>query len=302
MMAGPASVDAGGGSPLGRWTTKPGRFMAAVAPYAEAQVIMLGAPLDATGTYRPGTRLGPTRIREASYVLEEYSLALDRSLDEVAYHDAGDLELPFGAPGVALDLVGTAVGRIAADGKVPVLLGGEHLITLAAVEALAAAPAGEGLVVLQLDAHADLRDTYYGETLSHATVMRRICERIGPGRVVQLGIRSGERDEIAFGRRHTRFYPEAVLAPLRRVLAELRGVPLYISIDIDVLDPAWAPGTGTPEPGGIDVEELLAAVHALAGHRVVGADLVEVAPALDPTERTAITAAKILRELLLAVF
>lgn len=299
MTAGPAPA---AGSPLDRWAVLPGRFMAAMADYADARVVLLGAPLDATGTYRPGTRFGPARIREASYGLEEYSPVLDRSLAEVAYHDAGDLELPFGAPAAALDIVRTAMGLLAADGKVPVLLGGEHLITLAAVEALLATPGGRDLVVVQIDAHADLRDTYYGQKLSHATVMRRIYERVGAGRLVQLGIRSGEREEFAFGRRNTHLFAEDVLAPLQKVLAELGNAPLYLSIDIDVLDPAWAPGTGTPEPGGIDMKELLAAIHALADCTIIGADLVEVAPTLDPTERTAIAAAKIVRELLLSVF
>lgn len=298
--AGPGNTGPGGHGSTG--IGPGGRFMAADAAYDEARVVLLGAPWDATVTYRPGARFGPGRIREASYGLEEYSITLDRSLLDLAVHDAGDLDLPFGAPAAALEQIRRAVAAIARDGKVPVLLGGEHLITLAAVQALAEGPAGRDLVVIQMDAHADLRDTYQGQELSHATVMRRVSQVVGPGRLVQLGIRSGDREEVTFGRRHTRFCTQRVLEPLQEVLAELGDVPLYVSIDIDVLDPAWAPGTGTPEPGGIDLHELLAAVYALKGRHIIGADLVEVAPTLDPTERTVVTAAKIIRELLLSWF
>lgn len=294
-LTGPVATGPGNAGPVGR-------FMAADAAYGEARVVLLGAPWDATVSYRPGARFGPGRIREASYGLEEYSIALDRSLLDLAVHDAGDLDLPFGAPAAALEQIRQGVAAIAGDGKVPVLLGGEHLITLGSVQALAAGPHGRDLVVIQMDAHADLRDTYQGQELSHATVMRRISQVVGPQRLVQLGIRSGDRDEVAYGRRHTRFYTQHVLEPLQEMLAELGDTPLYVSIDIDVLDPAWAPGTGTPEPGGIDMHELLAAIYALKGCNVIGADLVEVAPILDPTERTAVTAAKIIRELLLTLF
>ncbi|MEX2355526.1 MAG: agmatinase [Thermaerobacterales bacterium] len=279
-----------------------GLYIGAEAPFDAAAAVMVGAPLDTTGTFRPGSRLGPARIREASYGLETYSPELDRGLEDLALCDLGDLALPFGAPAAALAVVRAAAAEISRAGKVPVVLGGEHLLTLGVIEGLLDSGAAADAVVIQIDAHADLRPDYEGELLSHATVMRRVTERVGPDRLVQLGIRSGDRGEMHYARANVRHYPDEVLKPLRRVLPELKGRPLYLSIDIDVLDPAWAPGTGTPEPAGISVHELLQAVRCLGGQQIIGIDLVEVAPVLDPTERTAIAAAKVLRELLLTVF
>lgn len=261
-------------------------FLGARASREEAAVVLLGAPFDATATYRAGARFGPARIREASEVLETYSLPLGGGLEDVPFADGGDLELPRAGVEEALRRVEAAVAGLAAAGRVPWLLGGEHLVTLGAVRALARRH--PGLVVLQLDAHADLRDRYEGEALSHATVMRRVLEVVGEGRVYQLGVRSATREEHRLALQATRFFPGAVLEPLRACLPELARVPLYVSVDIDVLDPAQAPGTGTPEPAGVDVRELLEALRLLRGCRIVGADLVEVAPPLDPTDRKSV--------------
>ena len=274
-------------------------FILSSDDYDGAQAVIFGMPMDFTVSFRPGSRFGPARIREMSVGLEEYSPYLDRSLEDIRYFDAGDLLLPFGNAARSLDLIGDFVRRLLADGKLPVGLGGEHLVSWPIIREMHAKY--PDLAVLHFDAHADLREQYEGEPLSHATPLRKAAELIGGGNVYQFGIRSGSREEWQYGQANTRFYPFEVLAPLKRVLPELAGRPVYVTIDIDVLDPSCAPGTGTAEAGGITSAELLEAVHAIAGSdtRVVGCDLVEVAPAYDPTEQTPIVAAKLIREMLL---
>lgn len=272
-------------------------FMGAGASYDSARLVIFGAPMDLTVSFRPGTRLGPQRIREVSRGLEEYSPHLERELGEVPFFDAGDLLLAFGNVAACLAAIRRAATMITGDGKVPLLLGGEHLVSLPAVEAVKAKH--PDLAVLHFDAHADLRDDYAGEKHSHATVMRRIAEVVGPANVYQFGIRSGSREELAWARRNTNTALFSVLEPLAAILPSLAARPLYVSLDIDVVDPAFAPGTGTPEPGGCTSGELLAAVHLLRGHKIAGFDLVEVAPVYDQSERTSLLAAKILREIIL---
>lgn len=264
-----------------------------------ARGVIYGMPMDFTVSFRPGSRFGPTRIREASIGLEEYSPYLDRGLEEVSYVDHGDLALPFGNPGKSLDIIAVYTRELFRSGKIPFGLGGEHLVSWPVIrEAYAQYPE---LRVIHIDAHADLRDQYEGEPLSHSTPLKKAAELLGGDRIYQFGIRSGTREEFAYGRANTHFYPFEVLQPLKSVLAELAGKPVYLTIDIDVLDPSAAPGTGTAEAGGITSKELLAAIHALAGSdaQVIGCDIVEVAPIYDPTEQTPIVAGKLLREMLL---
>ncbi len=288
-------------------------FMGAGPDYAGARVVLFGVPMDFTTSFRAGTRLGPTRIREASYGLEEYSLALGADLGDVPFYDLGDLVLPLGNVNASLDRTRRLAKKVLADGKVPFALGGEHLVTLPLVEA--AAERHPDLVVVQLDAHADLRDTYLGERFSHATVMRRVVEVVGAGKVFQVGVRSATRSEAQYARAKTRFFPEEVLGPLEEVLPCLAGRPVYFTLDIDVVDPAFAPGTGAPEPGGPGPREVIQAVRELASvasaastpgapgrsFQVVGLDLVEVSPPYDTGEITVILAAKLVREALLAL-
>lgn len=274
-----------------------GLFMGACESYDEAKVVILGAPMDFTVSFRPGTRLGPGRVRDVSVGLEEYSPYLDRDLAEYCYYDAGDIIMPMGHAGESLRRLESVVKKLLEDGKLPLVLGGEHLVTQACVRA--AADKYPSLVVLHFDAHADLREDYLGETLSHATVMRRVVEIVGGKNVFQFGIRSGTRNEFAFARQNTNFFPFEVLEPLRKNLPLLRESPVYVTLDIDVVDPAFAPGTGTPEPGGCMAAEIIEAVHLLQTLNVVGMDLVEVCPVYDQSERTSLLAAKLLRESIL---
>ena len=268
--------------------------------YEESKAVLYGMPMDWTVSYRPGQRFGPTRIREVSIGLEEYSFYLDRELGEVPFFDAGDIPLPFGNPEKSLAEIKGFVKKVLADDKVPVGMGGEHLVSLPVMEAVY--EKYSDLAVIHFDAHTDLRTDYEGEPYSHATPIRKIADTIGPKNVYSFGIRSGLKEELQWAKEngmHIALFE--VLEPLKQVLPTLKGRNVYVTIDIDVLDPAHAPGTGTVDAGGITPKELLASIHEIARSEVnvVGFDLVEVAPVYDHSEITVNTAAKLLREMIL---
>ncbi len=263
----------------------------------EASVVVMGVPLDETTSFRPGTRFGPRVIRESSVALEDFSLRQKRELMAENYFDIGDLVLPMGHLDKALFIIQNAAASILETDRKFLALGGEHLITYPLVKAVA--EKYPDVVVIQFDAHADLRMYYTGTKFSHATVMRRIIEHIGYGRLYQLGIRSAFKGELieAWGLSEIHFHN--VLKPLKSIIRKIGTRPIYLSIDIDVVDPAFAPGTGVPEPGGITSQEFLDAIAYLAGSNIVGVDLVEVAPAYDNTGQTGLLAAAAVRESLL---
>ncbi|HHV07210.1 MAG TPA: agmatinase [Firmicutes bacterium] len=277
---------------------QPPTFLAAGTELDQARFCLLGVPLDVTVSFRPGTRRGPEAIRQASWVLEEFSLYQERDLKEVAVADVGDLLLPPGGIKRSLGAIGAAVGKLAQADKIPIILGGEHLLTWPVVEALVRLH-GPELTVLQFDAHADLRSKYEGEELSHATALRHVASVVAPSNIYQFGIRSATAEELSYAREHTHFFPFQVVQPLTEVRQNLLNRPVYVSIDMDVFDPAFAPGVGTPEPGGQSVADMLTALQLLKGLNIVGADIVEVCPPFDPSERTAALAALLIRELLL---
>ncbi|MCW3488900.1 agmatinase [Dethiobacter alkaliphilus] len=273
-----------------------GAFLAAGSIYEKSKAVILGAPMDFTVSFRPGSRSGPQAIRAASVGLEEYSMYAGCDLRDASFYDAGDLLLPFGSVDRSLSLIEEAVDNILTDGKFPLLLGGEHLVSLGALRAFARH--NPGMTVIHLDAHADLRTDYLGEAHSHASVMYHACRDLKVD-LYQFGIRSATAEEMAFAKEHTHFYPFHVSQPLAKVVQTLKERPVYLSLDIDVVDPAFAPGTGTPEPGGITSAELLEAMSLLKDLNIIGMDLVEVAPVYDPAEITAMLAAKIVREAIL---
>ncbi|OPY57026.1 MAG: Agmatinase [Pelotomaculum sp. PtaU1.Bin035] len=273
-------------------------FMGCTDSYEQAGLILLGAPMDLTVSFRPGTRRGPQQIRQLSYGLEEYSIYLDRDLNDYSFYDAGDISLPLGAVQESLRRIGRATSKILSDGKFPLVLGGEHLISLAVISEFAKVYPDMAVVVF--DAHADIRDEYLGEGYSHATVMRRVLEVIGGNNLYQFGIRSGTREEFDFARKNTNMYIDEITAPLQELIPQFGDRPIYVSLDIDVVDPAYAPGTGAAEPGGCTVGEILKAIHILGKANVVGFDLVEVSPLYDLSERTALVAAKLVREAILS--
>lgn len=275
-------------------------FIMSRASYEEAKAVIYGMPMDYTVSFRPGSRFGPGRIREASVGLEEYSPYMDRHLEEVAYHDAGDILFPFGNAAKSLDLIEGYIDQLLKDGKFPLGLGGEHLVTWPILKAIH--KVYPDLALIHIDAHADLRTEYEGEVLSHSTPVRKACDLLGAENVYSFGIRSGMREEFEFARTSGMTMEKFEVAePLKKYLPQLAGRPVYVTIDIDVLDPAYAPGTGTAEAGGISSKELLEAIQSIAQSdlNVVGADLVEVAPPYDSGEQTSIAASKFIREMLL---
>lgn len=275
-------------------------FIGSHPTWEDAKVILYGMPMDWTVSYRPGSRFGPNRIREVSIGLEEYSPYLERELHEVPFFDAGDIPLPFGNAQKSLDLIEEYVDSILEKGKFPLGMGGEHLVSWPVFRAMY--KKYPDLAIIHMDAHTDLREEYEGEPLSHSTPIRKVAGLIGPENVFSFGIRSGMKEEFEWAKEAGMHISKfEVLEPLKQVLPKLKGRPVYVTIDIDVLDPAHAPGTGTVDAGGITSKELLASIHAIAGSdvQVVGADLVEVAPVYDHSDQTANTASKLLREMLL---
>ncbi|MCI5613988.1 MAG: agmatinase [Agathobacter sp.] len=275
-------------------------FIGCDAEYEAAKIVMFGAPFDSTTSYRPGARFGSASIRHESYGLETYSLYQDRDLEDCEIFDSGDLELCFGSSEAALSDIRDRATEILEDGKLPFMIGGEHLVTLGAVRA--AVTKYPELHIIHFDAHADLRDDYLGAKLSHACVLRRCHELVGDGKIHQFCIRSGERAEFAFAKEHTDMHPFS-FDGLQEVVEELAGkqVPVYFTIDLDCLDPSVLPGTGTPEAGGVTFLELLEAMKQVAKTNIVGVDVNELAPMLDVSGVSTATACKVIRELLLVL-
>lgn len=275
-------------------------FIGCESSFEEASIVLYGAPFDSTTSFRPGARFGPAAMRHESFGLETYSPYQDRDLMDISVFDSGDLELCFGSSEMALADIQKRAEEILEADKFPLLLGGEHLVTLAAVRAVAAKY--PNLHIIHFDAHADLRDDYLGAGLSHACVLRRCHDLLGDGRIHQFCIRSGEREEFRFAAQHTDFHPFS-FDGLEETVRELKekNVPIYFTIDLDCLDPAAFPGTGTPEAGGVTFLELLEAIRMVAQANVVGADVNELAPMLDASGVSTATACKVLRELLLAI-
>lgn len=274
-------------------------FIGCDSGYGESKIVLFGAPYDCTSSYRPGSRFAGAAMRNESYGIETYSPYQDKDLTDCKIFDAGELELPFGGPEPALRMIEERTAGILADGKLPVMIGGEHLVTLGA--ARAAVEKYPGLRIIHFDAHTDLRDDYLGTKLSHATVMRRCHELTGDGRIYQFGIRSGDRPEFLWAEEHT-FLHKFDFAGLERAVESIGNAPVYFSIDLDVLDPSEFPGTGTPEAGGVRFLELLEAVKTVSGLNVVAADMNELSPPCDQSGASTALACKLLRELLLCLY
>lgn len=264
-----------------------------------AEIILFGAPFDSTTSYRPGTRFGSGAVRRESYGIECYSPYQDKDLTDTAVLDCGDLELCFGDTSQALEQITAFTKEVLEEKKLPFMLGGEHLVTLGAFRAVK--EAYPDVHVIHFDAHADLREEYLNVKLSHACVLRRCWELVGDGRIHQFGIRSGDREEFRWGREHvdTRKFDFEGLAD---ILKELKGKPVYFTLDLDVLDPSVFPGTGTPEPGGVSFDELRKAATLVCEQgNIVGCDVNELSPHYDQSGVSTMVACKIVREMLLAL-
>lgn len=275
-------------------------FIGCDASFEEAEIVLFGAPFDSTTSFRPGARFGSAALRHESFGLETYSPYQDKDLTETKIFDSGDLELCFGSSEQALKDIEERASLILNHGKLPVLMGGEHLVTLGAVRA--AVKKWDDLHIIHFDAHADLRQDYLGATLSHACVMRRCHDLLGDGRIHQFCIRSGDREEFRFAEKHTDMH-KFDFTGLLNLVEELREkqVPVYFTIDLDCLDPSAFPGTGTPEAGGVSFKELLEAILLVSHTKVVAADVNELAPMLDASGVSTAVAGKVLRELLLSL-
>lgn len=274
-------------------------FLECTADAQEAKIVLFGAPFDGTTSYRPGTRFGSGAIRRESYGIESYSPYQDGDLLDGRVLDCGDLELPIGNAEKALAAIQAMEEEILSAGKLPFMLGGEHLVTLGAFRA--AVKKYPGIHIIHFDAHADLRQEYLGVELSHACVLRRCWELTGDGRIHQFGIRSGDREEFRWGKDHveTRKFD---FEGLEETLDRLKGKPVYFTLDLDVLDPSVFPGTGTPEPGGVSFEELRKAAELVCRKADVAAcDVNELSPPYDPSEISTAAACKIVREMLIAL-
>lgn len=275
-------------------------FIGCDSDYENADIVLFGAPFDSTTSFRPGARFGSSAIRHESIGLETYSPYQDKDLTDYNTFDCGDLELCFGSAEAALSDIEDMAAKILTDSKLPLLIGGEHLVTLGAVRAVA--KKYPDLNIIHFDAHADLRDDYLGAKLSHAAVMRRCHDLLGDGKIHQFCIRSGDRAEFIFAKSHTdmhKFDFCGLLELSNRFAKE--NTPVYLSIDLDCLDPSVFPGTGTPEAGGVSFAQLLEAVMAVVKTNIVAADINELAPMLDISGASTAVACKILRELILAL-
>ncbi|HBJ1650546.1 agmatinase [Clostridium botulinum] len=267
--------------------------------YDESKIVIFGAPFDSTTSFRPGTRFASKVMRSESFGIETYSIYQDRDLEDICIFDGGDLELSFGNPENALTDIENFTAKLINDNKIPCMIGGEHLVTLGTFRAIS--KKYPDIHVIHFDAHADLRDEYLGQKLSHATVMHRIWDIIGDNRIFQFGIRSGEKSEIYWGQNHV-FTNKFNFHRLEQITNELKGKPVYFTLDLDVLDPSVFPGTGTPEAGGVTFMELLKAILDVSKLNIVGMDINELCPIYDQSGSSTALACKVLRELLLSIY
>ena len=274
-------------------------FMACEKEAHEADIVLFGAPFDSTTSYRPGTRFGSSAIRRESYGIECYSPYQDKDLEDTKVMDCGDLELCFGNTKKALAQIEEQAKEILDNSAIPFMLGGEHLVTLGAFRAVL--EKYPEIHIIHFDAHADLREEYLGEQLSHASVIRRCWDLVGDERIYQFGIRSGDREEFYWAKEHVTM-KKFDFEGLEEVLEKLEGMPIYFTLDLDVLDPSVFPGTGTPEPGGVTFDALRKAAEKVCSRaNVVACDVNELSPHYDPSGISTAAACKIVREMLLAL-
>jgi agmatinase len=271
-------------------------FISCDEPFDTAETIIMGVPYDGTSSFRPGSRFAPDAIRSSSYGIETYSPVLDADLEDMKICDIGDLELSFGNKKNILGVTEAAALEVFNSGKRLLSLGGEHLITLPLFHALTASLKTKDICVVHLDAHADLREDYMGERLSHATVIKRISEITGISNIFQYGIRSGTKEEFDLIKKEG-----TMVTTFDKLSEAVHGRPVYLTVDLDVLDPSCFPGTGTPEPGGwqfIEIYNILKVINKL---NVKAVDVVELSPHYDHSSTSSVTASKVVRELLLSL-
>jgi agmatinase len=273
--------------------------------FEEADYVVLGVPFDVTSTYRTGARFGPAAVREASLNIETYSFRSGMDVEELRIHDLGDLHVATDTM-QTIERLAKVVGEILEAGKTPVIIGGEHTVTLGVLKGFG--NKASKTAVLSFDAHLDLRDEFMGLRVSHTTFMRRLNEQLKPAKILEVGTRAVCREELDYAEKAgiefitaqqiRREGVEQTLKALKRKLADVESV--YVSVDMDVLDPAYAPAVQNPEPNGLDSHTLLDILCGICDKWVVGFDVVEVAPNYD-FGVTAVQAAKTIFEFLSSV-
>ena len=275
-------------------------FIACDCEYEDSDIVLFGAPFDSTTSFRPGTRFASHAIRSESYGLETYSPYQDKDLADCKVFDSGDIELCMGSSEIALEQISDRAARILLDDKLPIMIGGEHLVTLGMFrEVYKKHP---DVQIIHFDAHADLRQEYLGAELSHACVIKRCHDLVGDGRIHQFGIRSGDRSEFVWSSNgHTDMHRFG-FDGLEETVSALGDTPVYFTIDLDILDPSVFPGTGTSEAGGVGFMELLNAIMTVCGSaNVVACDVNELSPHYDQSGASTAVACKVVRELILAL-
>ncbi len=279
--------------------TLPTNFLGCESSFEDSDIVIFGAPYDGTTTFRPGTRFAPAAMRTDSIGLETYSPYFDADISDYKIHDYGDLDLPFGSPTKALKMISETCKLIFEKGKKPLMIGGEHLVSLPSIEQ--AVKLYPDLRIIHFDAHTDLRDEYIGEPLSHSTVIRRAWDILGDNRIYQFGIRSGTREEFYWAKDgHTNLCLHN-FDTLAATVSQIGTAPVYLTIDLDVLDPSIFSGTGTPEAGGVTFLQLINALQAVSSLNIIGADVVELSPHYDHSGSSTAVACKVLREVLITM-
>ena len=263
------------------------------------QIWIVGVPYDGTSSYKPGARFAPDEVRRASDGIESYSPYTDRDLKDLSIYDYGNLEISFSSPEKVYNEIHTFYSKIIPEGKKICTIGGEHSITFPIVMALL--NYYPNLKLIHLDAHADMREEYGGSKLSHASIIRRILDTMKPENYFGFGIRSGLKESFERLKNLKNFFPFSIenLYRIKELIDD--NSPVYITLDLDILDPAFLPGTGAPEPKGISTHELHDAILNIRGLNIVGFDVVELSPPCDPSGISSVTAAFFIRELLLLI-
>ena len=275
-------------------------FMGAQREIDQCRVSLLGVPYDGTCCFRPGARFGPSAIREDSYGIETYCPQLNLDLEDINFTDIGSLDVPLGDAKLTLDYIRDATDILLKKNLKPLIIGGEHSITSGVIKSLITNY--PDLIMLQLDAHADLRDEWLGSKFSHACTMKRCLEILPSKKIFQIGIRSGTKSEFLEMNNSKRLIQHTLgknAKSLEEALKSFKGRPIYLTFDLDWFDPSIMPGTGTPEPGGYFWGDFAAIIDVIKSHNLIGADVVELSPKLDNTGISSILAAKVIRSLIM---
>ena len=275
-------------------------FMSAQRGIDQCRVSLLGVPYDGTCCFRPGARFGPSAVREDSYGIETYCPQLNLDLEDINFTDIGSLDVPLGDAKLTLDYIRNATDILLKENLKPLIIGGEHSITSGVIKSLITNY--PDLIMLQLDAHADLRDEWLGSKFSHACTMKRCLEILPSKKIFQIGIRSGTKSEFLEMNNSKRLIQHTLgknAKSLEEALKSFKGRPIYLTFDLDWFDPSIMPGTGTPEPGGYFWGDFAAIIDVIKSHNLIGADVVELSPKLDNTGISSILAAKVIRSLIM---